>query len=457
MKHWNEECAVVGVFGVEGASTLAYYSLFAMQHRGQEASGISVDNGVKISTHKASGLVSEVFTQEILHSLQGKNAIGHNRYATAGKDSGCDAQPLYARSALGEISVVHNGNLTNAKELRAKLINEGSIFQSYVDTEVILHLIAKSKQTDLIECIIEAVRQIRGAYCLIFLIDKKLIVVRDSYGFRPLSLATFKNQDGSIGYIISSETCAFDLLGAQYLRDVKSGEMLIFQEGKEGFESREIFPQKSFKCIFEYVYFSRPDSLVFGKNVYQVRKEMGRALAREHNIDADMVIPVPDSGLPSALGYSQESGIPFEMGIIRNHYVGRTFIESTQEIRELKVKLKLNPVREMIEGKRLIVIDDSIVRGTTSKQIVQILKNAGAKEVHLLISAPPTIAPCFYGVDTPNRTELICAKHSLEEVREFIQADSLGFLSLEGMIESVGGGEYCSACFDGRYVEEEHF
>lgn len=450
MKHWNEECAVVGVYGVENASWLAYYSLFAMQHRGQEASGMSVYDGEAIHTHKSQGLVSEVFDENLLGNLKGGIAIGHNRYATAGKNSNSDAQPLYARCALGEISVVHNGNLTNATFLREKLTAEGCIFQSFLDTEVILHLIAKSKKSNFEECIKESLKYIKGAYCFIFALREKMIVVRDPHGFRPLSLGRVKNGE-NWGYIVASETCAFDLLGAEYIRDVKAGEMIVFEKGD--MVSTQLFTPKDFKCVFEYIYFARPDSQIFGKNVYAIRKAMGQELARECKIDADIVVPVPDSGVPSALGYALESGIPFELGIIRNHYVGRTFIESEQSIRELKVKLKLNPIKEIISGKRVIVLDDSVVRGTTSRQIVKILKNAGAKEVHLLISSPPTISPCFYGVDTPSKQELICATHSLEEVRKYVRADSLHFLSLEGLARSVGGGSYCQACFDGQYIQ----
>ena len=450
MKDWNEECAVVGVYGVENASWLAYYSLFAMQHRGQEASGMSVFDGENILTHKAQGLVSEVFDENLLGNLKGHIAIGHNRYATAGKHSSSDAQPVYARCALGEIAVVHNGNLTNAVALREKLTQEGSIFQSFLDTEVILHLIAKSEKENLEERIKESAKSIKGAYCLIFALRNKMIVLRDPYGLRPLSLGKIKTPKGD-GYIVASETCAFDLLGAEFVRDINAGEMLVFKDGK--MISTQLFTPKDFKCVFEYIYFARPDSQVFGKNVYSIRKEMGKELARECKIEADIVVPVPDSGVPSALGYALESGIPFELGIIRNHYVGRTFIESEQSIRELKVRLKLNPIKEIIEGKRVIVLDDSVVRGTTSRQIVKILKNAGAREVHLLISSPPTISPCFYGVDTPSKQELICATHTLEEVRKYVGADSLHFLSLEGLAKSVGGGGYCQACFDGKYIQ----
>lgn len=451
MKHWNEECAVVGVYGVENANYLAYYSLFAMQHRGQEASGMSVFDGEKILTHKAQGLVCEVFDENALSHCRGEIAIGHNRYATAGKSSSLDAQPLYARCALGEIAVVHNGNLSNAKALRERLTAQGSIFQTCVDTEVILHLIAKSTQKSFEECIKESVKELEGAYCLIFILHEKMIVLRDPYGLRPLSLGKIKNTQAE-GYIVASESCAFDLVGAEFVRDIKAGEMLVFEKGK--MTSTQLFEPKSFRCVFEHIYFARPDSQVFGKNVYLIRKAMGRELAKECQIDADVVVPVPDSGVPSALGYALQSGIPFELGIIRNHYVGRTFIESEQNIRELKVKLKLNPIKEIIEGKKVIVIDDSMVRGTTSYQIVKLLRNAGAKEVHLLISSPPTISPCFYGVDTPSKDELICAKYSLEEVRKYVCADSLHFLSLEGLAKSVGDRGYCQACFDERYIKD---
>ncbi|MDO7253798.1 amidophosphoribosyltransferase [Helicobacter cappadocius] len=461
MKEWNEECAVVGIYNAHNASVLSYYSLFSMQHRGQEASGISASNGQKISTYKNNGLVTKVFNKTILEKLQGKSSIGHNRYSTAGEDSINDSQPIFAKYGLGEIALAHNGNFTNAKEIRESLIQEGAIFQSHLDTENLIHLIAKSHRNHLVDRIKDALTKIRGAYALVFLSRTKMFVVRDQYGLRPLSLGKIKNPDGSTGYIVASESCAFDLIGADYIRDVLPGEMLVFEGAYTNNDvvpqSMQIFPPTPNPCIFEYVYFARPDSKVFGKNVYEIRKQMGVELAKEHKIQADMVIPVPDSGVAAALGYSRESGIPFELGIIRNHYVGRTFIEPTQSMRELKVKLKLNPIAELISGKDIIVIDDSIVRGTTSKQIIKILKQAGAKKIHLFISSPPTISPCFYGVDTPDKSDLICANHSLEEVRDFIGADSLFFLSLEGLKKSINSEEnkrFCQACFDGHYIEE---
>ncbi len=449
---WNEECAVVGVYNAQNAASIAYYSLFAMQHRGQEASGIATSNGEKIITIKKNGLVTEVFCDETLNKLKGFSAVGHNRYSTAGNDSIADAQPLFARYDLGEIAIVHNGNLTNARQIRDELIKEGAIFQSYMDTENLIHLIARAKQENLIDRIKEVVLRLKGAFCFVILSRKKMFVIRDRYGFRPLSLGEIVNSDGSKGYVVASETCAFDLVGAKYLRDVEPGEMLIFS--KNGMESQSIMLPNPHPCVFEYIYFARPDSRVFGRLVYDIRKNMGEELARENPVEADLVIPVPDSGVAAALGYSRQSGIPFELGIIRNHYVGRTFIEPTQQIRELKVKLKLNPIRELIENKRVVVIDDSVVRGTTSRQIVKILRDCGAKEIHMKISSPPTISPCYYGVDTPSREDLISAKMSHQEVCQFIGADSLSFLSVEGLKRSIGveNYQYCQACFDGKYI-----
>ena len=449
---WNEECAVVGGYNAQNAASIAYYSLFAMQHRGQEASGIATSNGEKIITIKKNGLVTEVFCDETLNKLKGFSAVGHNRYSTAGNDSIADAQPLFARYDLGEIAIVHNGNLTNARQIRDELIKEGAIFQSYMDTENLIHLIARAKQENLIDRIKEAVLRLKGAFCFVILSRKKMFVIRDRYGFRPLSLGEIVNSDGSKGYVVASETCAFDLVGAKYLRDVEPGEMLIFS--KNGMESQSIMLPNPHPCVFEYIYFARPDSRVFGRLVYDIRKNMGEELARENPVEADLVIPVPDSGVAAALGYSRQSGIPFELGIIRNHYVGRTFIEPTQQIRELKVKLKLNPIRELIENKRVVVIDDSVVRGTTSRQIVKILRDCGAKEIHMKISSPPTISPCYYGVDTPSREDLISAKMSHQEVCQFIGADSLSFLSVEGLKRSIGveNYQYCQACFDGKYI-----
>lgn len=445
---WQDKCAVVGVFNVEHAAQHAYYSLFSMQHRGQEASGISSSNEERHHVIKDRGLVTQVFSEERLKTLRGRNAIGHNRYSTAGDDSILDAQPVFARYDLGEMSIVHNGNFTNAQEIREELIRKGAIFQSFMDTENLIHLIAKSEKEHLLDRIQNALTRIEGAYSLVFLSRKKMFAVRDRFGFRPLSLAKIGD-----GYMVASETCAFDLLGAKFIRDVEPGEMLVFEKGKEP-QSIQLFEPQPKKCIFEYIYFARPDSLVFGNSVYALRKNMGRELAKENPIEADMVIPVPDSGIAAALGYAEESGLPFELGIIRNHYVGRTFIEPMQQMREQKVKMKLSPIKELIAGKRLVIVDDSIVRGTTSRKIVRMLKEVGVKEVHMRISSPPTISPCYYGVDTPSSEELIGAQYSVEQIRQHIEADSLSFISLDGLRKSVGGddSEYCKACFDGQYI-----
>jgi len=441
-------CSVVGIYGNENASKLAFYALFAMQHRGQEAAGISSSDGKHIHTIKNRGLVTQIFKEEHFKVLKGNMAIGHTRYSTAGDDSILDAQPVFARYGLGEISIVHNGNLVNAREIREELIKKGAIFQSNMDTENLIHLIAKNyEKNTLKERIIDAVKQIKGAFSLVILSRSKMFAIRDPFGFRPLSLGKLK----SGGYIVASETCAFELVGAEFVRDIKPGEMITFENGE--IKSEMIFNPTPKQCIFEYIYFARPDSNIFGKNVYSVRKQMGRELARELPVDADMVVPVPDSGVAAALGYAQESGIPFEMAIMRNHYVGRTFIEPTQEIRDLKVKMKLSPIKHKIEGKKLIVIDDSIVRGTTSKRIVRMLKEAGAKEVHMRIASPATTGPCYYGVDTPTKDELIASKMSVNEICKYIEADSLAYLSIDGMVRAVKDKKdnYCFACFDGNY------
>ncbi len=439
-------CSVIGLFNVPEAAKYAYFGLFSLQHRGQEAAGIASSDGERIHITKGRGLVTQVFDESKLSKLVGNSAVGHTRYSTAGEDSVLDAQPIFARYDLGQIAVVHNGNLTNAKEVRRELIKEGAIFQTYMDTENLIHLIARSQKEHLYDRIVEALHRIEGAYSMVLLSRKKMFAMRDPNGFRPLSLGKLGD-----GWIVASETCAFDLVGAEYVRDIRPGELVVFEEGREP-RSIEVFKPGPTKCIFEYIYFARPDSNIFGKSVYKLRKAMGRELAKEYPVEADMVVPVPDSGVAAAIGYSEESGIPFELGIIRNHYVGRTFIEPTQEIRDLKVKMKLNPIKRVIEGKRLIVIDDSIVRGTTSRKIVNILKEFGAKEVHLRISAPPTTGPCYYGVDTPTKEELISARMSLEETRKYIGADTLAYLSLEGLVRSVGNDlSYCMACFDGNY------
>ncbi|MRI83995.1 MAG: amidophosphoribosyltransferase [Nitratiruptor sp.] len=442
----GEKCSVVGLFNVPEAAKYAYFGLFSLQHRGQEAAGIASSDGEKIHIVKNRGLVTQVFDEEKLQLLQGDAAVGHTRYSTAGEDSVLDAQPIFARYDLGQIAVVHNGNLTNARQVRQELIKEGAIFQTFMDTENLIHLIARSHKEQLYDRIIEALHRIEGAYSLIFLSRKKMFAVRDPHGFRPLSMARLGD-----GWVVASETCAFDLIGAEYVRDIRPGELVVFEKGQEP-RSIQVFEATPHKCVFEYIYFARPDSLVFGKSVYQLRKAMGRELAKEYPVQADIVVPVPDSGVAAALGYAEASGIPFELGIIRNHYVGRTFIEPTQAIRDLKVKMKLNPIKEVIRGKRLIVIDDSIVRGTTSRKIVGILKEFGAKEVHMRISAPPTTGPCYYGVDTPTKEELIASKMSVEETRRYIGADTLAYLSIEGLLRSVGNDQsYCMACFDGNY------
>ena len=444
----NEKCAVVGIFNHEEASKLAYFSLHALQHRGQEAAGISSGDGKRLHTIKDRGLVTQVFNEEKLETLKGHMAIGHTRYSTAGDDSILDAQPVHANYDLGQLSIVHNGNLTNHQEVRQELINQGAIFQSSMDTENLIHLIARSDQTKLKDRIVDAVKKIEGAFSLVFLSRSKMFAMRDRFGFRPLSLGKVGD-----GYVVASETCAFDLIGAEYIREVEPGELLIFEKGKEP-QSIKVFDATPKHCIFEYVYFARPDSQVYGQNVYQKRKNMGVELAKEQPVEADMVVPVPDGGVPSAIGYSQESGIPFEMGIMRNHYIGRTFIEPTQEMRDLKVKMKLSPITNLIKGKRVIVIDDSIVRGTTSRRIIRMLKEAGAAEVHMRVSSPPTTDPCFYGVDTPNKDKLIAANMSTDEICEFIEADSLAYLDADALLRSVNAttNNYCTACFTGEYI-----
>jgi len=441
-------CAIVGVYGAKKASTVAYYSLFSMQHRGQEATGISVSNGEKIAIYKKRGMVADVFSQETLDKLEGMCAVGHNRYSTAGSESAGDAQPVFAKYKLGEISVVHNGNLINKHEVRTELIDRGAIFQTDMDTENIIHLIAKSEKDSLEDRIKDMLSKIEGAYCLAIQSRSKMFVIRDRFGIRPLSLGKLK--DG--GYIVASETCAFELVGAKFVRDIEPGEMLIFEEGKEP-KSQMVFENVDYHpCAFEYIYFARPDSIIDGKNVYEMRLEMGKRLAKETPAEIDLVLPVPDSGVAAARGYAEGMGVPFEMGIVRNHYVGRTFIEPTQEIRDLKVKLKLSPIAHLIEGKRVAIIDDSLVRGTTSKQIVRMLKDAGAKEVHMRIAAPEIKYPCRYGIDTPTKAELISTTYTPEEIAANMGADSLGFLSIEGLKESLGTDRnYSLVSFDGNY------
>ncbi|MEA2048788.1 MAG: amidophosphoribosyltransferase [Campylobacterota bacterium] len=440
-------CAIVGVFGAKKASTVAYYSLFAMQHRGEEATGISVSNGKDITTYKKRGIVEDVFSQETLDRMDGTCAVGHNRYSTAGSESAGDAQPVFAKYKLGEISVVHNGNLVNKHEVRDELIDRGAIFQTDMDTENIIHLIAKSQKNALIDRIKDMLHKIEGAYCLAIQSRSKMFVIRDRFGIRPLSLGKLKEG----GYIVASETCAFELAGAAFIRDVEPGEMLIFEEGKEPL-SVKVFKPDYHPCAFEYIYFARPDSIIDGKNVYQMRVEMGKRLAKETPVKIDLVLPVPDSGVAAAKGYADGLGVPFEMGIVRNHYVGRTFIQPTQAVRDLKVKKKLSAIKHLIEGKSIAIIDDSLVRGTTSTQIVRMLREAGAKEVHMRIAAPEIKYPCRYGIDTPTKSELISSKYTPEEISQRIGADSLGFLSIEGLEESLGKERnYSLVSFDGNY------
>jgi len=444
----HEECGIVGVFKHPEAANLAYLGLYALQHRGQEGAGICSSDGKQIFLEKSMGLVADIFNERRMKRLPGHIAIGHNRYSTAGSSVLRNVQPIVANFALGALAIAHNGTLVNAEELRASLEAEGAIFQSSSDSEVIVHLIAHSKEDNIYERIIHALKQVSGAFSLLIMREKELIVVRDPYGVRPLCLGM---KDGA--HIVASETCAFDLIGAQYLRDIEPGEVLIINE--RGLRSlRPLSSERKAFCVFELIYFARPDSNIFGRvNVNGMRKEFGRQLARESETEADLVIPVPDSGVPAAIGFSEQSGIPFDFGLIRNHYIGRTFIEPKESIRHFGVKVKLNPVRKLLEGKRLIVIDDSIVRGTTSKKIVKMLREGGgANEVHLKISSPPTIGPCFYGIDTPTRQELIASTHLIEEIRKYTTADSLAYLSLEGLKRIVPDSyNYCSACFDNEY------
>ena len=448
--HFHDHCGVFGIFGHPEASKLTYLGLYALQHRGQESAGVASSDGSDIHFHKSLGSVQEIFTPQVLSSLPGSVAIGHTRYSTAGDNTVINAQPVVIDCNKGKIALGHNGNLTNALEMRRKLEHRGSIFQTTSDTEVIVHLIARSSARNLSGAIADALNQVEGAYSLLLLARDEMYAIRDPRGFRPLALGRL---DGA--WVVASETCAFDLIDAEYVREIEPGEMVRISRG--GVESIRFAPEKQNQyCIFEHVYFSRPDSVVFGRPVNQSREQLGRLLAKEHPVDADIVTPVPDSGVPAAVGYAGESGIPFRMALIRNHYVGRTFIEPEQAIRDFGVKLKLNPVRRMIEGKRVILVDDSIVRGTTSRKIVRLVRDAGATEVHMRISCPPTISPCYYGVDTPRRDELIAARNSVEDIRQFLGADSLGYLSLESLRAAVEDtqGKFCTSCYTGSYPTE---
>ena len=452
---FHDECGVVAIYSHPEAETLAYLGLHALQHRGQESAGIVTSNGLQLRAHKAMGLVADIFTPDVLAPMRGTLAIGHTRYSTAGDSALLNAQPIMVTSNKGVTALAHNGNLVNAAEIRGRLESQGSIFQTNSDTEVIVHLVALSKEHTLPEAIADALRRVEGAFSLVIMSTDRIFAVRDPRGFRPLAMGRIPAQSGQKQdtIVFASETCAFDLIGATYEREVKPGELVIV--GPEGISSRfyaTAQPQSS--CIFEHVYFSRPDSRVFGRSVQESREELGRQLAIEAPVDADIVVPVPDSGVTAAVGYADQVGLPFRFALIRNHYVGRTFIEPSQSVRDFGVKLKLNPVRHLLAGKRVVLIDDSIVRGTTSKKIVRMIRSAGAKEVHMRISCPPTISPCFYGVDTPSKKQLIAANKSVEEIREYIGADSLAYLSVDGLRKACGEGiktTYCTACYTGKY------
>jgi amidophosphoribosyltransferase len=451
----REECGVVALYGHPEASKLAYLSLYALQHRGQESAGIAASDGDKLQLHKAMGLVSDIFNADALSRLPGSLAIGHTRYSTAGDSALLNAQPIMVECNKGKIALAHNGNITNAQEIRGQLEQAGSIFQTTSDTEVIVHLIARSREQTLADAMADSLRRLEGAFSLVMLTPDRVFAARDPRGFRPLVMGRIPGQAAHRAdtIVFASETCAFDLIGANYEREVKPGELVIV--GAEGVHSRFYAPQQpQSSCIFEHVYFSRPDSLVFGRAVQHTRDSMGRQLAKESPVEADIVVPVPDSGVTAAMGFSHESGMPLQLGLIRNHYVGRTFIEPEQRVRDFGVKLKLNPVRNVLEGRKVVLIDDSIVRGTTSRKIVRMVRDAGAKEVHMRISCPPTISPCYYGVDTPSKNQLIAANKSVDEIREYIGADSLAYLSLEGLRKAAGEGDeriYCTACYTGKY------
>src|ERR1700723_1426369 len=450
---FHEECGVAAIYGHPEASKLAYLSLYALQHRGQESAGISTSDGALIHTKKSMGHVADIFTVPVLKELPGTMAIGHTRYSTTGDTVERNAQPFSIQCNKGRISVAHNGNITNAAELRKSLEARGSIFQASSDTEVILHLVAYSREKTLAGALREALLQLEGAFSLVFLAQDRIIVARDPQGFRPLAMGQLEFSGGTPAHVFASETCAFDLINAVYMGDVQPGEMVIV--GPEGVTRERYAPHRQLsQCVFEHVYFSRPDSIVFGRPVQESREMLGRLLARECPAEADLVVPVPDSGVSAAIGYSAESGLPFRQALIRNHYVGRTFIEPSQAIRDLGVRMKLNPVRYLLEGKSVVLVDDSIVRGTTSRKIVRMVRQAGAREVHLRISCPPTVSPCFYGVDTPTRGELIASNHNIEEIRRFVEADTLGYLSLNSLRKAVGDDarhEYCYACYTGDY------
>ena len=444
---FRDECGVFGIFDHVDAAHMTYLGLYALQHRGQESAGIAAVDEGRVKLSRGMGYVSDVFGEDALHGLPGRSAIGHVRYSTFGDSRIVNAQPILIDCAHGQIALCHNGNLVNAAELRDAIVRQGAIFQTNSDTEVVLHLYARSTAATAEDAIVESVSQVAGAFSLVLLTPDNLIAVRDPHGFRPLAL-------GRLGdaYVVCSETCAMDLIGATYERDIEPGEVLVI--GRDGMRSYKPFPKVTpAHCVFEHVYFARPDSYVFGRSVNEARTNLGRLLASESGVDADVVVPVPDSGLCAAAGYAEASGVPLRMGLIRNHYVGRTFIHPQQSIRGFKVKIKLNTVRSIIDGQRVVLVDDSIVRGTTSRKIVGMVRAAGAREVHMRISCPPTVSPCYYGIDTPHRDELIAARHDVDEIREFLGADSLAYLSLDGLRSAVGAanGNYCYACYTREY------
>ena len=444
-------CGIFGIYGHEEAANITYLGLHALQHRGQESAGITSSDGQSLHSHRQMGLVADAFNAEVLGRLPGSMAIGQVRYSTAGVSQLKNAQPLAVKYAAGALAVAHNGNLVNGQSVRDELEQLGAIFQSDSDTEAIVHLIARGKEPSFEQNVVQALRKVQGAYSLLLLTERQLVAVRDSFGFRPLVLGRLKN-----AYVLASETTALDLIEAEMIRELEPGEMLVIDE--HGMRSSYPFERTRLgRCVFEHVYFAKPDSVLFGMSVYGVRQKLGMQLAKEHPVDADLVIAVPDSGVPAAIGYSRVSGIPYDIGLIRSHYVGRTFIEPQQSIRHLGVKLKLSAVHEVLKGQRLVVVDDSIVRGTTSRKIVKMLRAAGAREIHLRISSPPTRWPCYYGIDTPSRQELIASNHTVEEIARFVTADTLGYLSLEGLGSAVGDPQsttFCNACFSGKYLTD---
>lgn len=445
--HWHEECGIVGIYGDDRAAEQVYLGLYALQHRGQESAGIASTDGCNLEHHKGLGLVWSVFAEpSVMPRLAGHAAIGHNRYSTRGTTTIANAQPIVIECKIGKIAVAHNGTITNASRLRKDMQDSGSIFQTTSDSEIVLHLIARSDQKDLVSSVMDALKKLVGAYCFVFLTPDMLIAARDPLGFRPLSVGRCGN-----AYLLASETCAFDIIGAEHLRSVEPGEVIVI--GRDGMKSMRLpeSPRKSF-CIFEHIYFSRPDSLIFGQKVDKIRRKLGKRLAEDSPADADIVISVPDSGNTAALGYARMSGLRYEIGLIRNHYVGRTFIAPHQDKRKLDVKVKLNPVSGVLDGRRVVLVDDSIVRGTTMRQIVRLLRDRGAREVHVRISSPPIMHPCYYGIDISRHSELIASAKTISEIKDYLEADSLGYLTIPGMLSTVDNPEdYCTSCFSGEY------